>query len=219
MGEDSSMAAGTILVVVATEAERPDRHDIEVLVCGVGKTGAATSTALRLASGGVDAVISFGVAGAYPESGMHIGDVIIATETAVVDEGLDDGAHFVPFHKPGMEVPGASWLATDSELARCLGCTPSEGFSIHLGRLATVSVCAGSTRLALERAAMGAAAEGMEGAAVAIAAARHGVRFIELRGISNYCGPREGGVFDLELAVRNAAEVLANIGSDRLTVS
>ena len=205
------MGAETILVVVATEAERPARDDVEILVCGVGKTGAATATAMRLARGDVGAVVSFGVAGAYPGGGVDLGDVIVATETAVVDEGLDDGDRFVPFHRPHMSVPGATWQPTDPGLARTLTSTPTKSFEIHLGRVATVSVCAGSRRLARERAALGAVAEGMEGAAVATAAALCGVRFIELRGISNHCGPREGALFDLDLAVQNAATILANL--------
>ena len=195
-----------ILVVVATEAERPPRFDGELLVCGVGKTGATAATAARLAKGGVRAVVSFGVAGAYPSEGLSIGDVVVASEVGVIDEGLDDGARFTPFARAGMPVPGAGWTTCDASLV--VGMPTGAAHRVVRGRIATVSVCAGSARLAAERAATGAVAEGMEGAAVAHAAMLFGLPFAEVRGISNLCGPRDGARFDLLLAVANAARCL-----------
>jgi futalosine hydrolase len=198
---------GTLLLVVATEAERPAEADgFEVLVCGVGKTGAAAATAARLARGGVRGVVSFGVAGAYPEEGLAVGDVVVATEVGVLDDGLETGERFVPFARAGMSVPGAGWLTCDPALVGD-GRDVAE-FRIVRGRIATVSTCAGSLRLAAERAATGALAEAMEGAAVAHAATLFGLPFGELRGISNLCGPRDDAAFELRLAVAHAQRVL-----------
>jgi futalosine hydrolase len=196
---------GTLLVVVATEAERP-RIDHEVLVCGVGKTGAAAATAARLAKGGVRGVISFGVAGAYPGEGLDLGDVVVATEVGVVDEGLQTAERLVPFARAGMAVPGAGWMLCDQAL---VGDAPENlEFRLVRGRIATVSACSGTARLAAERAATGAVAEAMEGAAVAHAATLFSLPFAEVRGISNLCGPRDGAPFDLPAALRNAARML-----------
>jgi futalosine hydrolase len=194
-----------LLVVVATDAEAPRDGAHEVLVCGVGKTGAAAATAARLAKGGVRGVVSFGVAGAYPDAGLAIGDVVVASEVGVLDEGLDAGDRFISFfHR--MNVPGAGWTRCDASL---VADRPSDAaFRVVRGRVATVSTCAGNERLAAERAASGAVAEGMEGAAVAYAASLFGAPFAELRGISNFCGPREGARFELAAAVRNAARLL-----------
>ena len=205
------MSTGTILVVVATEAERPESvRGIEILVSGVGKIAAATTTALRLAEGTVDGVVSFGVAGAYPRTGLALGSVVVATEIATVDEGLDDGARFTPFSRPGMAVPGAEWRPTDPVLRSALALSEHEG---REGRVATVSVCAGSARIAAGRSTQGALAEGMEGAAIAEVCARLDVPFVEVRGISNMCGPRDGAPFDLQTAVRNASAVLSRLSN------
>ncbi len=204
---DAGMPKGAVLLVVATEAEAealgaaPGR---EVLVSGVGKIAAATATALRLADGGLHAVICCGVAGAYPGAGLEIGDVVVATEVAAIDEGIDDGERFTPFARPGMPVPGTAWRATDPVLRSVL----SVGGEMRTGRIATVSVCTGSTRTAQERAATGALCEAMEGAAVATVAARYALPFAEVRGISNPCGPRDGAPFDLEAAATAAASVV-----------
>jgi len=205
---DTDMPKGTVLIVVATAAEAealgsaPGR---EVLVCGVGKIAAATATALRLADGGLHAVMSCGIAGAYPGSGLQIGDVVVATEVAAIDEGLDDGRAFTPFDRPGMPVPGAAWRATDPVLRSVL----TVGGEVRSGRIATVSVCAGSTRIARERAATGALCEAMEGAAVGTVASRYALPFAEVRGISNPCGPRDGAPFDLRAAAAAAASVVS----------
>jgi futalosine hydrolase len=204
------------LIVVATEAEVP-QGDFDALVCGVGKTGAAASTLAELsgraARGGLpSAVVSFGVAGAYPAAGLDVGDVVVASEVAVVDEGLETGDRFVPFERAGMTVPAAAWTPCDAALVGRLVSGPRPGFRVVTGRVATVSVCAGTARLADERARGGVLAEGMEGAAVAFACAHHGLPFVEVRGVSNLCGPREGGRFDLAVAVRHAAAVLAALG-------
>jgi futalosine hydrolase len=203
------------LIVVATEVERPS-SDFEILVSGVGKTAAAVVTAERLAVGPpVPAIVSFGVAGAYPSTGLVVGDVVIATEVALVDEGLDAGSHFVPFSRPGMEVPGGTWTPTDPSLVRRLASGTHRLFTVKSGRVATVSVCAGTHELARERSRDGAIAESMEGAAVAYAARRRGVPFIEVRGISNLCGPRSGAPFEIASAVRHAAEVLAALAAPK----
>jgi len=205
------------LIVVATDAERPDPAVGEILVCGVGKTAAGVAVALRLADGGIDAVVSFGVAGAYPRSGLALGDVVVATEVAVLDEGLETGGEFRRFERPGMSVPGARWTPTDpvlrSDLADSTATTTE--FRVADGRIGTVSVCAGTARLADERSAANVLAEGMEGAAVALAAARHGVPFAEVRGISNACGPRDGAPFDLVGAIRSANAVLMRLAAPR----
>jgi futalosine hydrolase len=200
-------ASHALLLVVATDAERPHVPGYEVLVSGVGKTGAATATARRLAAGGVRGVISFGVAGAYPGEGLGIGDVVLASEVGVIDEGLDNGERFTAFARAGMPVPGAGWTHCDASL---VAAAPTDAtHRVVRGRIATVSVCAGSARLATERAATGAVAESMEGAAVAYVATTFGLPFAEVRGISNLCGPREGAPFDIVTAVRNAARHLA----------
>lgn len=200
-----------VVVLVATAAERPPEGPWEVVVCGVGKTGAATAAQRRLAQGGVDAIVSFGVAGAYPASLLDVGDVVVASETAVIDEGLETGDAFVPFARPGMDVPGAAWRATDAGLRDRLLSGGPFPFRTGAGRVATVSVCAGSERLARERGSTGALAEGMEGAAIAHVAALHGTPFAEVRGISNPCGPRAGAPFDLRTAAEHAAEVLRGL--------
>ena len=136
-----------------------------------------------------------------------------APRVAVLDEGIDDGSSFTPFARPGMTVPGSEWIAVDENLRAAIRPRPGPDFRVVHGPIGTVSVCAGSQRLHDERTRTGAIAEAMEGAAVAHAAREAGVPFLEIRGISNPCGPRGGAPFDLAIAVGNAANVLAELTS------
>lgn len=200
----------TLLIVVATEGERPaipETDDVEVLVSGVGKIGAALATAERLAQGDVTDVVSFGVAGALPALGLAVGDVVVATAVASIDEGRRDPDRFVSFDL--MPVPGAEWRPVNETLRTLIRSSRDGGYAIVHGRIATVSVCCGTAELAAERKLTASIAEGMEGAAIAEAAARAGVAFAEIRGVSNLCGPREGQPFDVPTAIENASEVLA----------
>src|SRR5262249_54063895 len=131
-----AMAASRLLIVVATDAEAPQAAGAEVLVCGVGKTGAAVATAARLATGGVRGVVSFGVAGASPGGRPGLGDVVVASEVAVVDEGLETGAAFVPFQRPKMRVAGALWTSCTRSLVG--GLPTAAAYRVVSGRIATV---------------------------------------------------------------------------------
>ena len=200
-----------LLIVCATEREVPRVGFGRVVVCGVGKTAAALITARELAAGGVSAVISFGVAGALPGSGLQVGDVAVGTLTRLLDEGLDTGELFVSFADGPMPVPGGEDAPTDVVLTGRLLADTDVSFRVESGLIGTVSVCAGTDRLAIQRARCGAIAEAMEGAAVALAAQQFGVPFAEVRGISNLCGPRDGAPFELDLAVQHATRVLARL--------
>mgnify|MGYP003310184123 CR=1 FL=1 len=57
----------------------------------------------------------------------------------------------------------------------------------------------------------GALAEAMEGAAVALAANETGCPFVEVRGISNEAGDRDHSRWDIDLACKNAARVVAHL--------
>lgn len=201
-----------LLIVCATDGEIPDVPFGRVAVCGVGKAAAAVATMSALAAEPASGVVSFGVAGALAAH-LDVGDVVVGRTARVLDEGLETGDRFTSFADGPMPVPaGDAPLRADPRLLDVLLVPASLPFRLLDGDIGTVSVCAGSRRLADERAAL-ACAEAMEGAAVALAAAAFDVPFVEVRGISNRCGPRDGAPFDLETSVRNATRVLARLGA------
>jgi futalosine hydrolase len=191
------------------------RHD-PVLAVGVGKLAAAIGLTRALAEARPDVVLSFGLAGAYPARhlraglpGLELLDVCVVGEEWLVDEGVEQPDGFRDLAAMGLGEIGP-WPADDAlsdRLIALLGCPRVVG--------ATVSTVSGIDRLSHAYAQRsGAQIETMEGAAVAAVCRRFGVRFAELRVISNYTGDRDRSGWDLEGSLARLAEVM-----DRVLVS
>ena len=172
--------------------------DTQVLavVGGIGQANAAqaTTAALEALGEGIAAVVNIGCGGAYPSSGLGIGDVAVATELVFADLGLATDRGLVGFERLGMalgegpEGPVYDRLGADSRLCEALG---SAGVQAR-GGFATVERISASESIAREVARRtGAIVEEMEGAAVGLVALHYHKPFAALRGISNIAGARE----------------------------
>lgn len=190
-----------ILAIVAVDAEARALHDSgwEVVVAGIGRTNAAAAaTQAVLERGPFAAVLSVGVAGSLPGSGLSIGDLVVASESVYFEEGIETPSGFLDSAGLGFplgafagnRVPADPWL---------LGRLDGTG---TVAPIATVATCSGTDRLAsLVASRTGAAAEAMEGAAVLHAATRLGIPAAEVRSISNTTGDRPGQRWDLAAAL------------------
>jgi futalosine hydrolase len=195
-----------ILVVVATalEAARlPELPHAEVVVSGIGAVNAALATQLTLIQQDIDLVISVGIGGAYPGSGLGTGDVALASECVFAQLGAMDDSEFLGLEQLGFplvapaiynRLPVAPWA---SALAR--------EHSLAFGPFLTVETVTGRMDVAqsLRQRYVGALVEGMEGAGVALAALRGGRPMLELRGISNPVGPRDRRAWDIPVALEH----------------
>jgi futalosine hydrolase len=187
--------AGTILSALGVSgaiAEWQPRRvvcgggEVEVLLTGVGKANAAGAVARVLDPFRHRGVLSAGVAGALPTSGLLIGASVLASECVFADEGVDSPEGFVDLAARGF--PPGPWAGTGAPADAALG-MPWAGLVDRTGPIATVSVCSGTdARASAIAARTGALAEAMEGAAVAAIASRLGAPFGELRVISNTTG-------------------------------
>lgn len=198
-------------------------HEVRLVISGVGKANAAAATALLLAQVLPSLVVSFGCGGAFPESGLHLGDLALATAEAYGDEGVETPQGFLDMKSLGFsfleqaghpaifEFPVPSpWLrlaqvrlADTAQRRRC---------RLHLGRFVTVSSCSGSNlRSAAISARSHALCETMEGAAVAQMCAAFGRPYLNLRGISNLTSDRDLRCWDLPRAVSAAQEAVADL--------
>ena len=158
---------------------------VDVVAGGVGPVAAALSAAALLAAARYDLVLAAGVAGGFPPAA--VGGLVVADRVCFADLGaeLPDGG-FAALPELGL---GEVSLAADPALAGLL----AGRTGAVTGTVLTVSTVTGSQARAerLRVAHPLAVAEAMEGAGVAMAAARAGVRFGELRAISNPVGPRD----------------------------
>jgi len=166
-------------------------------IVGVGKAAAAMHTTQQLLARRPGWVLLIGVCGAYAGSGLAVGELCLVGEDRLADEGVAlVGGGFLALAELGLGDAGpfAADPVRTAEAARRLGAPVVRG--------ATVSSCSGSDELAIALAGRsGAQVETMEGAAVLQVCSELGVPAVQLRCVSNRCGERARGGWDLKGAV------------------
>ncbi len=168
----------------------------EGLLLGVGKVEAALSLTRRLGARLPSAVINVGVAGAYPDHGLDVGDVCIVVEETFADEGVVTPDGFEDL--VALSLASTNRWTADAALVRAVSALLPAAPRV---RGTTVSTCSGvDARAHAYAERVDAAVETMEGAAVARVCAAFGVPWVQLRGISNRTGDRARGGWDLSLA-------------------
>lgn len=201
----------SILAIVAVEAEARalEGSGWEVVVAGIGRTNAAAAaTQAILERGPFAAVLSVGVAGSLPGSGLSIGDLVVASESVYFEEGIETPSGFLDSAGLGFPLGPFNGNRVPAD-PRLLG--QLEGFG-RVAPIATVATCSGIDRLAaLVASRTGAAAEAMEGAAVMHAATRLGVPAAEVRSISNTTGDRPRQRWDLAAALGSLRSICGAI--------
>lgn len=180
----------------------------DLLHTGVGKSNAAGATARVLDPKIHAGVLSVGIAGSLPGSGLELLDVVCATRSVFADEGIGSDSGFIPMDRAGFGAfpDGSMGIEHDGRSRGQLMSHCDAG-----GIVATVSWCSGSDACAsgvVQR--TGAICEAMEGASVALSAKRIDptIRTGELRVISNTTGDRETQRWALDDALARLREVL-----------
>ena len=147
-----------------------------------------------------DLVLNIGIAGAYPNSGLKVGDIAMARSETIGDIGFElpeePGFRSVadaPFGDFYRKVPMALLPAFRQD---------PEGYQFHEIDACTVNACTGTLRTGLLREQLfSAGMETMEGAAVALACHAASVPVCEVRAISNIAADREMRPENVQLAL------------------
>lgn len=177
-----------------------------LLITGVGKANASGAVARALSLDAYSGVWSVGVAGALPGSQLELGDLALATASLFADEGVETPDGFATIDEVGFPTTeGLDAVLLDGH-GSLKGTAPLPSViadrATARGPIATVSTGAGTDARARNVAQRtGAIAEAMEGAAIALAGARLGVPFAEIRAISNTTGNRDSQQWDLRTAL------------------
>lgn len=195
---------------------------VVVVQSGMGKTNAAHAATALLEQGALAGVIGFGVGGAYPGSGLAIGDLALATDEIYGDEGVDAPQGWLSTRE--MAIP--LLRRSDTEYYNEFPLVPErvraasaalDGMQIthRSGAFVTVSNCSGTQRRAEEMADRFAAlVESMEGAAVAHVCRLYDTPYVEVRGISNLVEDRDLSRWRLQEAAKRCAEAVEQIVAD-----
>lgn len=188
--------------------------NLRVIICvgGVGKINAAAATAVMIDRHQPQLVINTGCAGAYTGSTLEIGNLIVASEEVLADDGVivADGWKDLRYMNLSSVEQGGLSCFNVLPLSRhaseqALRLADYSAVFLLRGRCATVSTCSGTTRRGEELARRwDAVAESMEGGAVVQVCLRCGVACLEIRGISNRVEERDLTKWDIPLAVEAA---------------
>lgn len=187
-----------------------DGVPVLVFPVGMGKTNAAHGATALLETRPVRGVVGFGIAGAYPASGLGIGDVALASEAVYADEGVDAPGGWMSTEGIGiplMERDGVRrfnrFPLDPARVERARAALEAAGIPARVGPALTVSTCSGTTARGEQLARrFDALVEGMEGAALAHVCALYGAPFLELRAVSNAVEDRDLSTW----RIRDAAE-------------
>jgi len=192
---------------------------VVLMACGMGKTNAAQALTALIERGGVRAVLNTGIAGAYPDRGLRVGDVAVASSESYGDEGVQ-----APGGWGGTDVIGIPLVVSDTGtwyndlpldahlVAAAADALETIGRQVWVGPFVTVSACSGTARGGAALAGRFAAiCESMEGAAFAHVALHYGIPFLEVRGISNLVEDRDLSRWQLDQAIEAACEAAAAV--------
>jgi futalosine hydrolase len=154
-------------------------------------------------------ILNIGIAGAYPDSGFAIGDIVLGTSEVYGDLGfeLPNDPDFqtlasAPF--AGALNPDVLPLQTVPNLL-----STNTAYRIHTARGCTVNACTGTERTGRMRAQLFQAGfESMEGAAVAQIGQRFGIPVSEIRAISNIASRRDMHPENIRLALTHLRDFL-----------
>lgn len=205
-----------LLVCAATAFELsvcPELGGVRRVVTGVGIPATFAHLPDALKASPVDLIVNIGIAGAYPNSGMVIGDIVLANGEFYADMGME-----LPGEPGFLALPDTDFGAFYAEpLATVVPDTflqmPLEidHYRIHRAHGATVNACTGTEATGLwreKRYAVG--FETMEGAAVAQIGKQFGIPVCEIRAISNIAANRDMRPENIRHALDNLRHFLAS---------
>jgi len=190
-------------------------RSVAVVACGVGKASAASAVAWLAATLRPSACLMTGIAGAYVGAFVPVGSAVCAASETDLDAGVaypDSTTSLAEIPLPRVAENARSGRR---DLFEVFPTDPdwTSALSVACGTVpvafATSDAIAGDLDVAAERAARsGAAVESMEGAGAALACARLGLPFAEVRGVSNVAGVRDKAAWNVGSAVRAASSAL-----------
>lgn len=215
----------SLLVCAATERELaawPQSVRAETLLSGVGIPQALATLLRRLESAKRPAlVVNIGIAGAYPGSGIAIGDIVLGGSETYGDIGfeLPEAPGYAPLtdlpfgtaYRDALPLVQPPWLAA-AQPPGASGDAVADPFPYRVHADAagcTVNCCTGTEATGERRSRLYRAVfETMEGAAVAQAGALLGIPVCEVRAISNIAARRDMRPANIQAALRSLTHYL-----------
>jgi futalosine hydrolase len=199
-----------ILVVAATEPEIAlvrsgprGRHEVDVLVTGIGLVATAAQSARRMAQTRYDLAFNFGVCGSFDRS-LALGTVVQITTDRMSELGAEDDDRFMTMQELGLAAQDAIVNLAPPQNAALRQLPAVSGISVNTVHGSERTIAAVVERFHPQ-------VESMEGAAFAYACALSGVPYAQVRAVSNIVERRNRDRWRLDLAIRNVNEAALRI--------
>lgn len=186
--------------------------DVDFLITGVGLVEASYSLSryLSFSSSKIQAVINFGVGGAFVSSAAAgLLDLCLARQEVLADLGICINGRVVPFAADKLDVATSFFLPVDlsTQAEKILA---ADNFFCKKGTFVTVNCVSGTRQRGDELARIHhGLCENMEGAAVARVCQGFRIPLIEIRCISNLVVDRDPSSWRLRDACRKCGEAAA----------
>ena len=186
-----------------------NRHDIDVLITGVGQVNTTYSLTIKLMDKKPGLVIQAGIAGAFTDR-LPLGETVFIRQDAFGDLGTEEKQHFTTIFDAGFadknEPPFSNgWLInTNTSIFDTSNLKTVNGITIN-----KISDSLLQQQQLVQQ--FDADAESMEGAAFHYVCLRQQVSFLQIRSISNAVGERDKTKWAMKEAVNNLNNELEKI--------
>ncbi len=202
-------------------------YEVQLLITGIGTANVAQSLTASIYYRRPDLVWLIGCGGAYPESGLKIGDFALASEEIWAEAGAYTEAGWKSLDKINLPylIKNGRYLYNcfpmnerlNNLLAKSiLSLLPNS--NLKIGPFLTTDATTGDIqRLSILRQRFFGVCENMEGAAVAQVCIIYGIPCLELRCISNLVGSYNRKNWKIASAAKNCQKLIINLlerGSD-----
>jgi futalosine hydrolase len=206
-------------------------HNIRLLESGPGMVNTIQAITAAVENSKPSMIIQTGCAGAFPESGLSLGDIGVAGEEVDIHLGIEPASPYdavveLPFPvaiQDGIELKNryqCDQLLTDCAVQSLVRKFKDQETRVKKGPFVTVSTITSTDQKAASLFHhYSAIMENMEGSGAAHLCIHYDIPFLEIRAASNMVGKRDRSGWDLPLACRRSNEaVMAFLDSWDLSV-
>lgn len=187
---------------------------VAYITSGIGVVNAAHAVTLLIKEFSPSAIIAFGIGGAYPSSGLNIGDIAIAEKEIYADTGifLRNGLHDcdtigIPILRKGKKKYFNEFPLNKHFIKKAIDVSGA-----HKGTFLTVGAVTGTLKRAKELSKKyNAICENMEGAAISHICTLYDIPLMEIRGISNIVEDRDIKKWNKYIATLNCQKAVLKI--------
>ncbi len=186
-----------------------ESREIDVLLTGVGMVAASAWTSRALSERSFDVALNVGICGSF-DAAFTPGSVVNVVTDRIAELGAEDGDEFLPVQALDLRDPGR-----DGPPAACVHARlPDNAVLTALppASAITVNTVHGNGRSIAEVVArFHPQVESMEGAGFMFACAIHGMRFAQVRSVSNMVERRNRRAWKIPEAIEALAPVVLSI--------